>query len=225
MCGRYVLAGDAADYAAYLSVDRVVTESVAQSYNVAPTDDVYVVAEWQGERLLGTMRWGFVPSWAKEPGKPQINARAETIATKPMFRDAFARRRCILPADGFYEWEPGDRGRAPHWIRRDDGAPMAFAGIWSSWREPSTGSTVRTCAIVTTAAPEPFTHIHHRVPVSLDPAVWDAWLDRDVSDPAEVERLIRPVSADRLTEHEVSRTVNDVRNDGPHLLDPVAGRS
>ncbi len=221
MCGRYVLAGDAADYAEYFSADRIVGEGLSPSYNVAPTDPVYAVAEWQGERLLGTMRWGLVPPWADHAGGGQINARAETVATKPTFRRAFSRTRCLVPADGFYEWEPKDRGRAPHWVHRSDGHPMAFAGIWSTWRDPGTGEPVRSCAIITTGAAGPVADIHPRMPVALDPSVWDAWLDRDLQDPAEAEALLRPIPADLLAEREVSRAVNSVRNDGAHLLDPV----
>ncbi len=221
MCGRYVLGGDAADYAEYFGVDRVVTEALAPSYNVAPTDEVYTVAEWDGERLLGTMRWGFVPHWAKDRKAIQINARAESLCTKPMFRDSASRKRCIIPADGFYEWEPKDKGRTPHWVFRADGFPMGFAGLWSTWRNPETEELIRTCAIVTTAAEGPITAIHDRMPVALDPAVWDTWLDRDITDADEVESLIQPIPADLIMEHEVSPAVNSVRNNERNLTDPA----
>lgn len=221
MCGRYVLAGDAADYAEYFAVDRIASESLTASYNVAPTDPVYTVAEWEGERLLGTMRWGLVPHWAKDAKKIQINARSESVATKPMFRDSLSRKRCLIPADGFYEWEPKERGRTPHWVYRADGYPMAFAGIWASWKDPETGEWVRTCAIITTEARGSITAIHERMPVSLAPEVWDAWLDRDLTDPAEAESLIRPIDPDLLMEHAVSSTVNSVRNNGPQLVEPA----
>lgn len=223
MCGRYVLGADAADYAEYFGVDRVVDEALQTNYNVAPTDPVYAVAEWEGERLLGTMRWGFVPHWATDAKAIQINARAETIATKPMFRDSFARKRCIIPADGFYEWEPKERGRHPHWVRRGDGAPMGFAGVWSTWRDPAGGEPVRTCAIVTTAAVGIISSIHDRMPVALDPSVWDAWLDRDLTDAAAAARLIVPIPADVVVEHEVSTAVNSVRNNDPRLIEASPG--
>ena len=221
MCGRYVLGDDADHYAEYLGVDRIVTEELERSYNVAPTDPVYTVAEWDGERLLGSMRWGLVPHWATDSRSIQINARAESVATKPMFRDSFARKRCLIPADGFYEWEPKDRGRAPHWVRRVDGRPMAFAGLWATWRDPSTQQLIRTCAIVTTRARGTISGIHSRMPVALDPSVWDPWLDRDLTDPHEVERLIQPIDPDLVVEHEVSALVNSVRNNGPSLTDRV----
>ena len=221
MCGRYVLGGDAADYAEYFGVDRVVTEDLAPSYNVAPTDSVYTVAEWDGDRLLGTMRWGFVPHWAKDAKSIQINARSETLVTKSMFRDSACRKRCIIPADGFYEWEPKELGRMPHWVYRADGFPMGFAGIWSTWRNPETEELIRTCAIVTTAADGPIAAIHNRMPVALDKDVWDAWLDRNVTDPAEVENLIKPIPADLVMEHAVSPAVNSVRNNERSLTDPA----
>jgi putative SOS response-associated peptidase YedK len=217
MCGRYVLGADAADYAEYFEVDEVATDSLERSYNVAPTDVVYTVAEWQDRRLLGTMRWGFVPHWAEDRSAIQINARSETIATKPMFRDSFSRKRCIIPADGFYEWEPKDRGRAPHWVYRADGFPMAFAGVWATWKDPVSGELVRTCAIVTTKAAGPIAAIHDRMPVSLDPGVWDAWLDRTLTDVEQARALIQPIPADLLMEHEVGSRVNSVRNNDPSL--------
>ena len=221
MCGRYVLAAEADDYAEYFSVDRVVADTLDPSYNVAPTDAIYTVAEWQGERLLGSMRWGLVPHWAKDTKAMQINARAESVATKPMFRDSLARKRCIIPADGFYEWEPKDQGRTPHWIYRADGYPMAFAGIWASRKDPTTGEWTRTCAIITTEAQGDIRAIHQRMPVSLAPDVWDAWLDRRLTDLDQIEGLIQPIDPDLLMEHAVASTVNSVRNNGPQLVEAV----
>ncbi len=221
VCGRYVLAAEADDYAEYFAVDRVVSEALDASYNVAPTDSVYTIAEWEGERLLGSMAWGFVPHWAKDRKSIQINARSETVATKPMFRDSLARKRCIIPADGFYEWEPKDRGRTPHWIHRADGYPMAFAGIWSSWKDPATEQWIRTCSIITTQAAGDIADIHSRMPVSLVPEVWDRWLDRGLTDLAAIEGLIQPIDPDLLMEYPVDSRVNSVRNNGPELVEPV----
>jgi putative SOS response-associated peptidase YedK len=167
------------------------------------------------------MRWGLVPHWAKDTKAMQINARAESVATKPMFRDSLSRKRCIIPADGFYEWEPKDHGRTPHWIYRADGYPMAFAGIWASRKDPETGEWVRTCAIITTEAKGAVKAIHGRMPVSLDPGVWDAWLDRDLTDLSRIEGLIQPIDGDLLMEHAVAKTVNSVRNNGPALVEAV----
>ena len=224
MCGRYVLSAEPDDYAEFLRVDRVTTERLAPSYNVAPTDPVYAVAEWENERLLGSMRWGLVPHWAKARKTIHINARAETVATQPVFRDSFSRKRCLIPADGFYEWEPKDRGRTPHFLFRADGFPMALAGLWATWKDPDTDSWIRTCAILTTEAAGPVSSIHHRMPVALAPEVWDPWLDRDLRDPAEVETLIQPIDPESVIEHAVSSAVNSVRHNGPRLTDPVEDR-
>lgn len=215
-----MLAGDPADYAEFFRVDRVVADPRPPSYNVAPTDEVYSVAEHEGERLLGTMRWGLLPHWAKDTKRIHINARLETVATSRLFAESFARRRCLLPATGFYEWEPKERGRAPHWVHRADGFPLAFAGIWSSWKDPASGEWVRTCSILTTEADGDVRRIHERMPVILAGEVWDAWLDRDLTDPDRALGLIRTIDSDLLMEHAVSRRVNSVRNDGPDLIAP-----
>lgn len=235
MCGRFVLAADAEDYVEYFSCDRLVTEPLAHSYNVAPTDPVYTVADWGGERLLGVMGWGLVPHWAKDRKAIQINARAETVTAKSMFRDSLSRKRCLIPADGFYEWEPKDRGRTPHWIHRTDGEPMALAGIWATWHDrgikegrppasnlrPQTGELVRTCAIITTRADGVVAPIHDRMPVSLPPDVWEFWLDRDLTDLDRISALIRPIKPELLSEHPVSAAVNSVRNNLASLTQPV----
>lgn len=215
------MAADADDYAEFLAVDRLATESLAPNYNVAPTDPVYTVAEWSGERLLGSMRWGLIPHWSDDRKAIHINARSETVATAPAFRDSFARKRCLIPADGFYEWEPREAGRTPHWIYRADGYPMAFAGIWATWKDPASGELVRTCSIITTDAQGPITGFHHRMPVVLVPEVWDAWLDRELRDPNEAERLLQPIDPGLIHEHAVSSDVNSVRNNGPSLTEPA----
>jgi len=223
MCGRFVLAGDPAAYADFFGAMPAPTEALEPSHNVAPTDPVYAVAEWNDERLIGQMRWGLIPHWAKDAKKPAINARIETAATAPMFRDSFSRKRCLIPADGFYEWEPKDRGRAPHWFYRADGFPLALAGIWSTWKDPDTGLLTRTCAIITTESRGVVTPIHTRMPFALDRSAWASWLDRTLTDGAEVEALMTPLEADILMEHEVSKTVNSVRNNGASLTDPTGG--
>ena len=151
MCGRFVQTQEAENYGAYFSVDVVQTEEILRSWNVAPTKQVYAVAEHDGERMLGTFGWGLVPFWAKDRkiGARLINARVETAGVKPAFRDSFAARRCIVPADGFYEWEPKDRGKLPHYFYATDRSPLALAGLWASWKDPESGDRVRTCTIVT----------------------------------------------------------------------------
>jgi putative SOS response-associated peptidase YedK len=170
-------------------------------------------------RSLGSMPWGLVPHWAKDTRSIHINSRAETVATNSAFRESFSRRRCLIPADGFYEWEPPANGRAPHWVYRADGHPMAFAGIWATRRDPETDIWQRTCSIITTSAKGAVSPIHHRMPVSLQPSVWDAWLDRELQDPETVAGLLQPIDPDLIMEHPVSKLVNSVKNNGPELRD------
>jgi putative SOS response-associated peptidase YedK len=221
MCGRFSITGDIDFYAEYFGVDDVVGDPLDRSWNVAPTDAVYVVAQREGRRQLGSMRWGLVPHWAKDTKSIQINARVETVSTKGMFRDSFARKRCLIPADGFYEWESPERGRTPHWVYRADGHPMVFAGIWATRRDDDTGNWLRTCSIITTAAEGAIAAIHDRMPIVLIPEVWEPWLDRDLRDPETVMGLIQPIDPDSVMEHTVSRKVNTVRNNSPDLQDVV----
>ncbi len=221
MCGRFSLTGDLDFYAEYLGVDDVLTGPLEKSWNVAPTDDVYVVAERDGRRQLGSMTWGLVPHWAEDTKTTHINARSETVATTPAFRDSFARRRCLIPADGFYEWEPPARGRTPHWVYRADGHPMVFAGIWASRRDPDTGQRHRTCSILTKGAEGAIASIHDRMPISLAHDVWETWMDRDLHDPHVALGLLPAIDPDSIMEHVVSRKVNSVRNNTPDLHDRI----
>jgi putative SOS response-associated peptidase YedK len=240
MCGRYTSTSQLADLAEVFEVAEIRTEPLPPRYNVAPTLDVYAVAvrgrqdvEKGPRRALGTFRWGLVPSWAKDPsaGSRMINARAETVASKPAYRSALARRRCLIPADAFYEWQRRpEGGKLPYAIRRRDGRPMAFAGLWEVWRDPSGAPAepplpprpplLRTCAIVTTAANELMAPIHERIPVVLDPRDWTAWLDPGVG-PAGALELLRSPPSEWFEAYPVGSLVNNVRNDGPELLDPL----
>jgi len=219
MCGRFSITGDLDFYAEYFGVDDVLTEPLPKSWNVAPTDPVYVIAERDGKRQLGSMRWGLIPHWARDTKSIHINARAETVATTAAFRDSFARKRCLIPADGFYEWAPPNAGRTPHWVYRADGHPMVFAGIWASRLEPDSNQWHRTCSIITTGAAGVISSIHDRMPVALIPDVWAAWLDRELQDPETAHALLRTIDPDSIMEHVVSRQVNSVRNNAPHLHD------
>lgn len=221
MCGRFSITGDLDFYAEYFGVDDVVTEPLTKSWNVAPTDPVYVIAQRDGQRQLDTMRWGLVPHWAKDTRTIHINARSETVATTAAFRDSFARKRCLIPADGFYEWEPPEAGRTPHWVYRADGYPMSFAGIWATRLDPDSGDWVRTCSIVTAAAIGTIATIHDRMPVSLLPDVWDPWLDRDLTDAEAITGLLGSIDPDSVMEHVVSREVNSVKNNRAGLNDRV----
>ncbi|MGH9055515.1 MAG: SOS response-associated peptidase [Acidimicrobiales bacterium] len=236
MCGRYTSTSTVSDLSAIFEVDEVDAEALPARYNVAPTLDVYVVrsarADGDGHtrRRLTTMRWGLVPSWAKDPsiGNRMINARAEGISAKPSYRAALARRRCIVPADSFYEWQhrtgPHGRraGKLPYAVRRRDGAPMAFAGLWEVWRdrEAPASETLRTCTIVTTSANDLMAPIHDRMPVVLDRAGWATWLDPAVG-AGDAAGLLVPAPDGWLEAHPVSTLVNDVRHDGPELLEPL----
>ena len=221
MCGRFSITGDVDFYAEYFGVDEVATDPIAPSWNVAPTDPIYVIAEHEGTRRLGSMRWGLVPHWAKDTKSIHINARSETIATTAAFRDSFARRRCLIPADGFYEWEPPEDGRTPHWVYRADGCPMVFAGIWATRKDEATGEWLRTCSIITGPSAGAIEPIHDRMPITLVPEVWDAWLDRDLRDSEMAASLLQPIDPGEIMEHVVSRRVNSVKNDGPELREQI----
>jgi len=176
------------------------------------------------------VRWGLVPSWAKDIsiGSKMINARAETVSEKPAFRAAFARRRCLLPADGYYEWQqppPGSSGRKqPYFICRPDHGPLAFAGVYELWRDRALprdhpGAWLWTAAIITTTAPDELGEIHDRMPMVIDPASWADWLDPVSTDPGDVRALLVPAAASGLMSYPVSLAVNSVRNNGPELID------
>jgi putative SOS response-associated peptidase YedK len=229
MCGRFTSTVPAADLASYFEVDEVVADDLGARWNVAPTDEVYAVATSasSGARRLGTFRWGLVPFYAKDPsgGARMINARAETLLDKPAFRRGFERYRCIVPADGFYEWEAveGSRKKQPWYFRRKDGDVLAFAGLWASWRprrDRDEGRTV-SCTIVTGEPNEVVAPIHDRMPVMLPPSAWADWLDPANDDVDALSRLLVPAPADLLEATPVIDAVSDVRNDGPHLLERV----
>lgn len=226
MCGRFVSTTPPAVLAGYLGVDDVRGETLEPSWNVAPTDPVYAVSEsTAGARLLGTYRWGLVPSWASDPSiaSRRINARAETLGTK--FAQPFERRRCLVPADGFYEWERRADGTKQAWfIRRADGAPMAFAGLWDHWRSEDGSEVLRTCTIVTTRANRLLAPVHDRMPVMLGPADWDEWLDRHCRETAPLRRLLEPADERLLEMFAVSSRVNSVRNNGGDLVAPLNPR-
>jgi len=197
-------------------------------YNVAPGQQVPVVRrDGDGARHLGALRWGLVPFWAADPaiGNRLINARSETAATKPAFRAAFARRRCLIVADGFYEWQAtGQRGRAkqPYRVARPDGAPFAFAGLWESWQDPQTQKPLETCTILTTDANAKLAAIHARMPVILfDDAAFDAWLAPEATAP-ELARLLVAAPAGTLVATPVSTRVNKVANDDVSVLTPCS---
>jgi putative SOS response-associated peptidase YedK len=254
MCGRYASARKRIELLEEFSVQRdAVTAELQPDYNVAPTKPVYTVVERAvsaddgppgpepadasaadrepARRELRVMRWGLVPFWAKDPkiGGRMINARAETVADKPAFRRAFARRRCLLPADGYYEWQAQpDAAKQPVYISPRDGRSLAFAGLYELWRDRAVPSDdpeawLWTTTIITTSAPDELGVIHDRMPMIIDPDRWADWLDPASADPADLRSLLLPAVASGLQVYPVSTLVNAVRNNGPQLIRPLAG--
>ncbi len=223
MCGRFVQSASVDDYARYFGADTIKTEHLEANYNVAPTDRVYAVAEHDRERIVGSFGWGLVPHWSKDRRQAArfINARAETLVDKPAFRDAFRTRRCLIPADGFYEWTRQGDLKIPHLIFVGTHAPMALAGVWASWKDPATEEWLRTCSIITTQPNEFMRAIHDRMPAILPETVWDAWLDRDNADVEQLRSFLSPPPDTLLETYEVSTEVNSVRNNGPQLVLPA----
>ncbi|HEX5189508.1 MAG TPA: SOS response-associated peptidase [Streptosporangiaceae bacterium] len=259
MCGRYASARSRIELLEEFSVqsDRV-DEPLKPDYNVAPTKPVYAVmtrrsrssqaaqdgqeesagaaqdsgtpdAELQPARQLRVVRWGLVPSWAKDIsiGSRMINARAETVSEKPAYRRAFASRRCLLPADGYYEWQAPPAGtkapKQPYFICRPDHGVLAFAGIYELWRDRSMpkddpAAWLWTAAVITTSAPDELGEIHDRMPMVIAPGSWSDWLDPDNTDAADVRALLAPAAATGLISYPVSLAVNSVRNNGPELV-------
>jgi putative SOS response-associated peptidase YedK len=246
MCGRYASARKRIELLEEFGVqsDRV-TEPLAPDYNVAPTKPVYAVVTRQPDdrdgqdsaqsapprRQLRVMRWGLVPFWAKDIkiGSRMINARAETVASKPAFRRAFAQRRCLLPADGYYEWQQAvaDGGpKQPIYITRSDGHSLAFAGLYELWRDGAVppddpDAWLWTTTVITTSAPDELGHIHDRMPMVISPDRWSDWLDPANRDVGDLQMLLTPAAVSGLTSYPVSTAVNSVRNNGPRLIEPV----
>jgi putative SOS response-associated peptidase YedK len=231
VCGRFVSTSPPDELARYFDVDQVAEQVLEPSYNVAPTKDVYVVVDTGGVRRLDTFHWGLIPFWAKDRkvGQKMINARAESLAEKGAYKQAFRKRRCLIPADGFFEWrrdpnQPNQRRKQPMYIQRRDGEPLAFAGLWELWKPKETADDestwVRSCTIVTGAPNEVVAPIHDRMPVMLPPSAWDTWLDPANDDLDTLGQLLVPAPAELLVAHPVSTRVNSVRNDDSSLVEP-----
>jgi putative SOS response-associated peptidase YedK len=228
MCGRFSLYEPSERVARIFSVDEVTPGEPEAHWNVAPSQQVLtVVASRDGEtRRLGTLRWGLVPSWAKDRaiGNRHINARAETVATAPSFRRAFERRRCLVPANGFFEWyhDPDNRRRRgrPFFLRPPDGSLLALGGVWEVWHGPD-DEVLRTVAVVTTMANREVSAVHDRMPVIVEPDDWARWLAPEALEPAAAGALLRPSADGRLELVEVADQVNDPKNDVPELLVPA----
>lgn len=222
MCGRFTQERPTSELAEIFEADDL-ADAPGGRYNVAPTDEAAVVVRRDDHRAVTAYRWGLIPHWADDPriGNRMFNARAETLATSPAFRDAFRRRRCLVPVDSFYEWRREGKVRKPFRVVGADGRPLALAGLWSGWHDRDTGEVRRTFTIVTTGPNEVMRSIHDRMPVVVPPEAWDRWLDPALPDPGELQGLLVPAPDGSLEAYPVSRAVNDVRNDGPGLIEPL----
>ena len=222
MCGRFALSIPPAQFRLHFGCAP--PEGYRPRWNVTPDSDIVIVrAPAPGAREAAFVRWGLLAPWMDDPKDPgrMINARIETAASRPMFRDAFARRRCLVPADGFYEWRKQPRGPSrPFFVRLASGEPMGMAGIWRRSRLAD-GGQVETAAILTRDAPPDLRPIHHRVPVVIRPEHFDLWLDPTLRDPAALAEALAPLPGEAFDWYEVSRRVNDPRNDDPGLVEPA----
>ncbi len=234
MCGRFTLTTPTDEISEYFRILEggagFARHRHRPRYNIAPTQEVACVRrrvspEEQGAatRELVEMRWGLIPSWAKEKkiGARTINARSETAADKPMFRSSFTKRRCLIPIDGFYEWERKQSGKLPHYIRSADGEPLPVAGLWSIWNDPETDERLLTCTILTGSPNMLLEKIHDRMPIIMPPDRWDAWLDPTLTDKETVKNLMSVYPAERMDEYAVSTLVNKVQNNSIDLIKPL----
>ncbi|MGH6663417.1 MAG: SOS response-associated peptidase [Pseudolabrys sp.] len=221
MCGRYTFTS--APEAMRQLYRYLGQPNFPPRYNIAPTQPIAIVRMAEGQRQFALVRWGLLPSWVKDPKTFTllINARGETVCDKPAYRAAMKRRRCLIPADGFYEWQKAGERKRPFFVHARSGAPLAFAGLWETWTGPN-GEELETAAIVTTRANATLAPIHERMPVIVPPAAFDLWLNCNEVDAKTAEALIAPAPDDLLEAYEISTAVNRTANDNPKLLEPVA---
>jgi putative SOS response-associated peptidase YedK len=221
MCGRFALTDPDADLAVQFGLPDI--PDLQPRYNIAPTQPVAAVRVRPRGRVreMALLRWGLVPFWAKDPkiGARMINARSETVSEKPAFRDAFRRRRCLIVADGFYEWQKSNGSKQPHFIRLHDGRPFAFAGLWERWQGAET--EIESCTLLTTEPNELLLPVHNRMPVILHPSDYDIWLDTELENADLLRRLLRPFPSRLMQAYPVSRFVNSPSNDDPRCIAPV----
>ena len=222
MCGRFSQQRPASELAEIFSAEPI-ADDPGPRYNVAPTDEALVVVQREDRRGVTSYRWGLIPHWADSAkvGSRMFNARAETLAGAPAFRDAFQRKRCLVPVECFYEWRREGAVRQPYTIGRADGAPLVLAGLWDGWRDPATDTVRRSFTIVTSGPNEAMATIHNRMPVILPEADWDAWLDGRSADRGRLLAMLEPRDEPELAITAVSQLVNNVRNDGPELVVPI----
>lgn len=221
MCGRYTLSAPGDEIA--LLFDLADVPQLPPRYNLAPTQESAVVRVLSpgGPKRLDLLKWGLIPYWAKEAaiGNRLINARAETIAEKPAFKTSFKKKRCLVVTNGFYEWKKEGAGKQPYLIHRQDGKPFAFAGLWSSWRDPESGGTVETYTILTTEPNDLLRPLHNRMPVILDKPRFDEWLDPKQEDTDKLQPLLVPAPVEGFEAYPVSRAVNNPIHDSPDCVE------
>jgi len=223
MCGRYVLSDPVASLCKLFGID--IQALLTPRFNIAPTQSVPIVrnAPDNGQREFKFVRWGLIPKWAKDDsaGAKMINARAETITEKPSYREAFKRRRCLIPTTGFYEWKRIGKSKEPFYIRMKDRQPFAMAGLWESW-QPSEGAAVESCTIITTGPNEIMRPIHDRMAVIVAPENYATWLDPATKDTGKLSGLLRPFDAQKMEAIPVSNYVNSAAHEGPQCINPSA---
>ena len=222
MCGRFTQQRPASELAEIFGAEPL-ADDPGGHFNVAPTDEASVVVQREDRRAVTAYRWGLIPHWATDAkvGSRMFNARSETITTSPAFRDAFVRKRCIVPVDSFYEWKRDGNVRQPYRVVRRDGMPLALAGLWAGWRDPAADAVRRTFTIITTSPNEALADLHDRMPVVISEDAWDRWLESAPADPSELLGLLVPNEDLELEVYAVERFVNDVRRDGPELIEPL----
>ena len=224
MCGSFVGFRSLEELKENFPIDKAACE-VTANYNVAPSQEVLAIVRQAGENWLDRFHWGLVPFWAKDItiGNRMINARSETISEKPSFRNAFKKRRCLILADGFYEWK-GEKGRKqPMFITLPDGRPFAFAGLWETWNPKSDSESLyKSCTIITTQASESFSEIHHRMPVILKSKIYEPWLDPHNDNLDELKNILQYETIQELVSHPVSKQVNSARHNDPTCIEPIA---
>jgi putative SOS response-associated peptidase YedK len=228
MCGRFSSTTQLSFLLERFRAEPSGVEGHQPSFNVAPASNILVVvAGDDGARQLRELRWGLVPRWSKDPksGNRMINMRAETVRDKPTWRRTLGSKRCIIPIDGFYEWQDQGKGKRkqPFYIAARDGQPLALAGLWATWRDSDGGDELWTCTILTTTANKLMASVHHRMPVILLPESWDAWLDPDNKDVDQLAALLEPAPEDLLALWPVDQAVGNPRNNGPELQKPLEG--
>jgi putative SOS response-associated peptidase YedK len=222
MCGRFSQQRPASELAEIFAAEPL-AEELGPRWNVAPTDEAYVVVQRAERRAIVAYRWGLIPHWAESArvASRMFNARSETLGRSSAFADALRRKRCIVPVDRFYEWQRIGARRQPFTIGRADGRPLALAGLWSGWRDPARDEVVRTFTIVTTRPNDQMSALHDRMPVVLPESAWERWLDPELADLGELQGLFEPTDDVTLRIEPVSDLVNNVRNDGPELVVPI----